>query len=62
MNQDWRTYFHQDTADWFQSAVGEPTAVQKAGWPVIAGGGQVLISAPTGTGKTLTAFLMLSTG
>ncbi|MBR3504432.1 MAG: DEAD/DEAH box helicase [Clostridia bacterium] len=59
MHADWRTYFHESTADWFEAAVGEPTAVQRAGWPAIAQGGPVLISAPTGTGKTLTAFLML---
>ncbi len=59
MNEDWRTLFHESTANWFESAVGQPTAVQRAGWPAIARGGNVLISAPTGTGKTLTAFLML---
>lgn len=34
-----------------------PTPAQVAGWPVIAGGAHVLITAPTGSGKTLTAFL-----
>ncbi|HTJ30258.1 MAG TPA: DEAD/DEAH box helicase, partial [Acidobacteriaceae bacterium] len=32
-------------------------APQRAGWPVIASGDSTLILAPTGTGKTLTAFL-----
>ncbi|HEY3961949.1 MAG TPA: DEAD/DEAH box helicase, partial [Gaiellaceae bacterium] len=34
-----------------------PTPAQTAGWPAIARGGHVLIQAPTGSGKTLTAFL-----
>ena len=34
-----------------------PTAPQRLGWPVIARGESALILAPTGTGKTLTAFL-----
>ena len=42
---------------WFAGCVGEPTPVQREGWPAIAQGGSVLIAAPTGTGKTLTAFL-----
>lgn len=37
---------------------GEPTRVQEASWPAIAAGGHVLVSAPTGTGKTLSAFLV----
>lgn len=49
--------FSQHTLDWFKKAVGEPTPVQVEGWHAIAQGGDVLVSAPTGTGKTLTAFL-----
>lgn len=45
-------------ASWFSQFVGTPTAVQAEGWPVIAAGEHVLISAPTGTGKTLCAFLV----
>jgi ATP-dependent Lhr-like helicase len=37
--------------------LGTPSAPQRDGWPAIAGGGHTLILAPTGTGKTLTAFL-----
>ena len=51
--------FDREICDWFMNSVGSPTAVQREGWPVIASGKSVLISAPTGTGKTLTAFLML---
>lgn len=46
------------TSGWFSGALGKPTAVQEAAWPVIAEGGHVLVSAPTGTGKTLSAFLV----
>src|SRR5262245_18578222 len=49
--------FHPVTAQWFREALGEPTAPQLEGWPAIARGESTLILAPTGTGKTLTAFL-----
>ncbi|HWB31947.1 MAG TPA: DEAD/DEAH box helicase [Acidobacteriaceae bacterium] len=49
--------FHPITAQWFREALGEPTAPQREGWPAIARGESTLILAPTGTGKTLTAFL-----
>src|SRR5207237_2855441 len=35
----------------------EPTRAQQLGWPPIARGDWTLITAPTGSGKTLTAFL-----
>lgn len=50
--------FDAKTAEWFRGTLGEPTAVQEAAWPAIAAGGHVLVSAPTGTGKTLSAFLV----
>src|SRR5580693_6262361 len=49
--------FHPVTARWFREVFDEPTAPQRQGWPVIARGESTLILAPTGTGKTLTAFL-----
>ena len=49
--------FHPITADWFRSTFGSTTAPQREGWPAIARGDSTLILAPTGTGKTLTAFL-----
>jgi ATP-dependent Lhr-like helicase len=49
--------FHPVTAEWFQAVFDTPTAPQRMGWPVIARGESALILAPTGTGKTLTAFL-----
>ena len=39
------------------SQLGEPSAPQRDGWPVIAAGEHTLILAPTGTGKTFAAFL-----
>jgi ATP-dependent Lhr-like helicase len=49
--------FHPVTAEWFEAVFDAPTAPQRMGWPVIARGESALILAPTGTGKTLTAFL-----
>lgn len=57
MNGNIMDIFSRPTADWFQSAFGLPTEVQKAAWPTIAAGSHTLVSAPTGTGKTLSAFL-----
>ena len=49
--------FHPVTAQWFREVFDGPTAPQIEGWPAIARGESTLILAPTGTGKTLTAFL-----
>ncbi len=49
--------FHPLVARWFADRLGEPTEVQARAWPAIAAGRHVLVSAPTGTGKTLAAFL-----
>jgi ATP-dependent Lhr-like helicase len=49
--------FHPITVEWFRAVFDAPTAPQRMGWPVIARGESALILAPTGTGKTLTAFL-----
>ncbi len=50
-------YFHPLIARWFEETFGSPTDVQQEAWPKIAAGEHVLISAPTGTGKTLASFL-----
>jgi ATP-dependent Lhr-like helicase len=49
--------FHPAVRDWFLGAFGAPTRAQQLGWPAISSGASALITAPTGSGKTLTAFL-----
>lgn len=49
--------FHASVRDWFEAVFPVPTRPQELGWPAIARGDSTLILAPTGTGKTLTAFL-----
>ena len=49
--------FHPVVREWFSETLGVPSAPQEQGWPAIASGSHTLILAPTGTGKTLTAFL-----
>jgi ATP-dependent Lhr-like helicase len=49
--------FHPLVREWFARRYGRPTAVQAQAWPAIASGRHVLALAPTGSGKTLTAFL-----
>ncbi|MGI9591098.1 MAG: DEAD/DEAH box helicase, partial [Myxococcota bacterium] len=51
--------FHPAVRAWFERRFPHgPTAPQARGWPTIAEGRNTLIAAPTGTGKTLTAFLV----
>lgn len=49
--------FHPAVRTWFETNLGEATPPQRQGWPAIRSGANVLIAAPTGTGKTLSAFL-----
>lgn len=49
--------FHPVIAEWFRSALGEPTRAQALAWPAIRSAESVLLLAPTGSGKTLAAFL-----
>ncbi len=50
--------FHKTTTTWFSKHLGKPTKVQEKAWPAIAKGEDTLVVAPTGTGKTLSAFLV----
>ena len=48
------------TRDWFASAFpGGPTPAQRLAWPTIDAGEHTLLVSPTGTGKTLAAFLAI---
>ena len=58
MTPDSLARFDDVTARWFVRTLGTPTAVQTEAWPAIASGRDTLVSAPTGTGKTLAAFLV----
>jgi len=49
--------FHPAVAGWFQKTFPAPTDAQLAAWPCIRSGRSTLVAAPTGSGKTLTAFL-----
>ncbi|ELX07991.1 DEAD/DEAH box helicase domain-containing protein [Janthinobacterium sp. HH01] len=52
-----RHTFHPAVAAWFAAAFPQATEAQLRAWPLIQGGRPVLVAAPTGSGKTLTAFL-----
>ena len=49
--------FSEPTKAWFKHAFSRPTEVQQQVWPAIHSGENVLVVAPTGSGKTLCAFL-----
>lgn len=49
--------FHRLIQKWFTDYLGAPTGVQAKAWPEIVRGRHVLVTAPTGCGKTLAAFL-----
>ncbi|MFM0294731.1 MULTISPECIES: DEAD/DEAH box helicase [Paraburkholderia] len=49
--------FHPAVASWFLKRFPAPTEAQAAAWPQIRRGRSTLVAAPTGSGKTFTAFL-----
>ncbi|WP_090860134.1 ATP-dependent helicase [Nocardioides lianchengensis] len=49
--------FSAPTRTWFGAAFAEPTPAQAGAWEAIGAGRHALVVAPTGSGKTLSAFL-----
>jgi ATP-dependent Lhr-like helicase len=49
--------FTPATREWFAGAFPEPTPAQAGAWEAISSGRHALVVAPTGSGKTLSAFL-----
>ncbi len=49
--------FAAPTREWFSAAFAEPTQAQAEAWEAISQGRHALVVAPTGSGKTLSAFL-----
>ena len=49
--------FSAPTRAWFESAFAAPTPAQEGAWEAISHGRHALVVAPTGSGKTLSAFL-----
>ncbi|MGC5247898.1 ATP-dependent helicase [Gordonia sp. DT219] len=55
--EDVLSRFTAPTRRWFSGAFAAPTAAQVGAWSSIADGNHTLVIAPTGSGKTLSAFL-----
>ncbi|HYF74900.1 MAG TPA: DEAD/DEAH box helicase, partial [Nocardioides sp.] len=49
--------FSEPTRTWFGAAFATPTPAQEGAWEAIGAGRHALVVAPTGSGKTLSAFL-----
>jgi ATP-dependent helicase Lhr and Lhr-like helicase len=49
--------FHPAVTAWFTRTFDAPTPAQVQAWPAIQSGRDVLVAAPTGSGKTFAAFL-----
>lgn len=49
--------FHPATRAWFEASFKSPTPAQEKAWPALLRGESTLLMAPTGSGKTLSAFL-----
>ncbi|MGE3633676.1 MAG: DEAD/DEAH box helicase [Sandaracinaceae bacterium] len=58
MAKDPLAFAHACTRRWFESSFQSPTPPQALGWPSITAGASTLLLAPTGSGKTLSAFLV----
>ena len=49
--------FSEATRTWFSASFGAPTPAQHGAWDAVSQGRNALVVAPTGSGKTLSAFL-----
>jgi ATP-dependent Lhr-like helicase len=58
MTQGLAALFHPLVWQWFQTRFGQPTPAQEEGWPGLIRRENTLIAAPTGGGKTLSAFFV----
>jgi len=56
-NGDVLARFSPATRDWFRGSFAAPTPAQVGAWDAISSGDHTLVVAPTGSGKTLSAFL-----
>lgn len=57
MTSDVLERFSEPTRTWFAAAFAAPTPAQAGAWEAIGAGRNALVVAPTGSGKTLSAFL-----
>ncbi len=57
MSTDVLDRFSPATAAWFRGSFSAPTAAQAGAWEAVSSGHHALVVAPTGSGKTLSAFL-----
>ncbi len=57
MTTDVLDRFSPATREWFRGSFAAPTAAQAGAWDAISSGDHTLVVAPTGSGKTLSAFL-----
>jgi ATP-dependent Lhr-like helicase len=57
MSGDVLDRFSPATAAWFRGSFAAPTAAQAGAWEAVSSGHHALVVAPTGSGKTLSAFL-----
>ncbi|MGZ4774027.1 MAG: ATP-dependent helicase [Oryzihumus sp.] len=57
MSSDVLDRFSPATREWFRGSFAAPTAAQAGAWDAISSGQHTLVVAPTGSGKTLSAFL-----
>ncbi len=57
----WLDQLPDSIAHWFRQRFGDPTEIQRAAWSHLPSGQHLLLSAPTGAGKTLAVFLPILT-